>query len=301
MANVKISALPTWSGTAADLRWFVMNNSGETETFKFSGYTSPYKRVSTNNSNNIYDTNAMGAGQFNTIIGGSSNTLSSDSDFNAIVGGTSNTISAGNRTRNGMLGGSGNSITNGDYSVILGAADSTSTASFAAILAGYGNNNNTYCGVVGGYGNTNGGEVNMIFGNQCSTQGACGGIIGARSSQLQGNTSTNIDCFIGGGNTNIIATSIRTTILGGDINTITSSPYSSIIGGTGNTLSGKTSVVMLGCSGRTASTSGATFVENLVVFNYASLDYADDTAAAAGGVVLGQIYHTSGAMKIRIT
>jgi len=28
---------------------------------------------------------------------------------------------------------------------------------------------------------------------------------------------------------------------------------------------------------------------------------ADDTAAAAGGVVLGQIYHTSGAMKIRIT
>jgi hypothetical protein len=41
-------------------------------------------------------------------------------------------------------------------------------------------------------------------------------------------------------------------------------------------------------------------VENLVVFKYASLDYADDTAAAAGGVVLGQVYHTSGTLKIRI-
>jgi hypothetical protein len=40
MANTKISQLPLYSGTAADLRWFVMNNSGETETFKFSGYTS---------------------------------------------------------------------------------------------------------------------------------------------------------------------------------------------------------------------------------------------------------------------
>jgi hypothetical protein len=41
-------------------------------------------------------------------------------------------------------------------------------------------------------------------------------------------------------------------------------------------------------------------VENLVVFNYAGLNFADDTAAAAGGVVLGQIYHTGGLMKIRI-
>ena len=57
---------------------------------------------------------------------------------------------------------------------------------------------------------------------------------------------------------------------------------------------------MLGTSGRTATTDSATFVENLVVFNYAALNFVDDTAAAAGGVVLGQVYHTGGVLKIRI-
>jgi hypothetical protein len=38
----------------------------------------------------------------------------------------------------------------------------------------------------------------------------------------------------------------------------------------------------------------------LVVFNYSNLNYADDTAAAAGGVVLGQVYHNAGALRIRI-
>ena len=30
------------------------------------------------------------------------------------------------------------------------------------------------------------------------------------------------------------------------------------------------------------------------------MNYADDTAAAAGGIPLGGVYHTSGALKIRI-
>ena len=43
-----------------------------------------------------------------------------------------------------------------------------------------------------------------------------------------------------------------------------------------------------------------TEVFNLVISNYASLDFADDTAAATGGVALGGVYHTSGALKIRV-
>jgi len=58
---------------------------------------------------------------------------------------------------------------------------------------------------------------------------------------------------------------------------------------------------MLSCSGRTATRDTATFVENLVVFNYANLDFANDGAAASGGVVLGQVYHNNGALRIRIT
>ena len=70
---------------------------------------------------------------------------------------------------------------------------------------------------------------------------------------------------------------------------------------TGNSITGTTSgATMLSCSGRTATTNDATFVENLVIFNYSNLNYADDTAAAAGGVVLGQVYHNNGALRIRV-
>ena len=44
-----------------------------------------------------------------------------------------------------------------------------------------------------------------------------------------------------------------------------------------------------------------TMGEQLVLSNYASLDFADDAAASAGGVPLGGIYRTTGDIKIRIT
>ena len=50
----------------------------------------------------------------------------------------------------------------------------------------------------------------------------------------------------------------------------------------------------------TAATAQYVTMNNLQLLNYASLNYADDTAAAAGGVPLGGVYHTSGALKIRI-
>jgi hypothetical protein len=71
--------------------------------------------------------------------------------------------------------------------------------------------------------------------------------------------------------------------------------------GTGNSITGTTSgATMLSCNSRAATRNDATFVENLVIFNYSNLNYADDTAAAAGGVVLGQVYHNAGALRIRV-
>ena len=52
--------------------------------------------------------------------------------------------------------------------------------------------------------------------------------------------------------------------------------------------------------GVNASTQDYTTTKNFQLTNYASLNFADDTAAATGGVPLGGIYHTSGAAKIRI-
>lgn len=49
-----------------------------------------------------------------------------------------------------------------------------------------------------------------------------------------------------------------------------------------------------------ANADGVT-ANNYVVANYASLNFGDDTAAAAGGVPLGGLYHDAGVARIRIS
>lgn len=44
-----------------------------------------------------------------------------------------------------------------------------------------------------------------------------------------------------------------------------------------------------------------TEVFNLVISNYASLDFPDDATAAANGIALGGVYHTGGAIKVRLS
>jgi len=93
MANVKISQLPSWTGSSADLRWFVMNNSGETETFKFSGYsTSITYGTGTNSIKSVNATLSSGNGSI--AIG---NTASADGD-DAVVIGNNNSTPAGYRS-----------------------------------------------------------------------------------------------------------------------------------------------------------------------------------------------------------
>ena len=52
--------------------------------------------------------------------------------------------------------------------------------------------------------------------------------------------------------------------------------------------------------GLTASTVNTLTIKKLQMMNYAEFSFADDAAAAAGGIPLGGVYHTSGALKIRI-
>jgi hypothetical protein len=138
-------------------------------------------------------------------------------------------------------------------------------------------------------------------------------IISSYNSSITGNTDQS---FVVGGNNNSIGTG-EAFILGGSNSQITGGGNNEIIGSRESVITGGNDVslintigsnsgsydrvVMLGTSGRTSTTSSATFVENLVIFNYANLDYANDAAAAAGGVVLGQVYHNNGALRIRHT
>jgi len=122
MANVKISALPTWTGTSADSRWFVMNNQGEDTTYKFSGWTS---QIVPGNGSNSVRSIYMNANQ-------------NDSPYGVLIGGlnTNDISSTGNY--NTIVGGEGNSITTGEDNGIFAAKNSTisSSASYASIIGG---------------------------------------------------------------------------------------------------------------------------------------------------------------------
>tara|TARA_R110001632_G_scaffold33694_1_gene86419 strand:+ start:863 stop:1663 length:801 start_codon:yes stop_codon:yes gene_type:complete len=51
----------------------------------------------------------------------------------------------------------------------------------------------------------------------------------------------------------------------------------------------------------TAATDNTTTVNLLQIAGYAGMNYPDDPTAAIGGIPLGGVYHTDGALKIRIT
>jgi hypothetical protein len=53
-------------------------------------------------------------------------------------------------------------------------------------------------------------------------------------------------------------------------------------------------------AGVIAATVDTVTVKKLQMLDYATINYADDTAAATGGIPLGGVYHTAGVLKIRI-
>jgi hypothetical protein len=295
MANTKISQLPLYSGTAADLRWFVMNNSGETETFKFSGYTSPYKPATEPNSVISSYSTTQPLYPYTQVLGGSGNTFTSSSntfvsmnDFDVVWAPVNNYnaglsgISFGNK--NSSLAGGINianySITNtsnSDAGTYIDNVNGTIYAPGHAVVIGnnlpnLNVNGGVFLGVyqpvapsgairttmIGGYSNTknNDGDINTIFNSSQSTIGG--------TTNWCSIYNTDSSSITGGGSYN--------SIFNGARHTITSSNYSTIIGGSGNTISSKTNAFMLGTSGRTASADNTTYVENIHTFRTPSTE-----------------------------
>jgi len=54
-------------------------------------------------------------------------------------------------------------------------------------------------------------------------------------------------------------------------------------------------------NGVTVGDDAPVTVYDFIISNYANLNFADDVAAAAGGILLGGVYHTAGAVKIRLS
>ena len=61
-----------------------------------------------------------------------------------------------------------------------------------------------------------------------------------------------------------------------------------------------TEVVAIGRNVTAINWTSSTTVNQIAFANYAGLNFADDTAAATGGVPLGGVYHNAGALRIRI-
>ena len=281
--SVYISSLPVYTGTAADLRWFIMNNSGNTQTFKFSGYTSPF--ISTGTTNKVIQP-VDGKALLQVGSGNTFNDYSSTNLKNAIVIGNRNKVDGAADTPVMFIGNDLDSQQFGSYALHIGNGHYAS-GSYNLSIGDNSFEMNGSFGLIIGSGNGGSqqhkqwGSFGFNLGQSCQIQGIDGAFIYGKNHTISGGQW--------GG------------IFGGIGNSISSSGnYNTIIGGENNSITGGTNVAMIGCSGRTATTSVATFVENLVVFNYAGLNFANDAAAASGGVVLGQIYHHNGELKIRI-
>jgi hypothetical protein len=232
MANTKISQLPLYSGSAADIRYFVMNNSGETETYKYSGYSTSITFGSGTDS--IKSTKATASATNSIAIGNGAQATNSGAvsigdsiasgDGSVNIGKNNSNISAtgsvavgrgcfGNNTFNVLLGNDiaantfgitigGNSRTNRPYGITIGVDSSFNLGSYSNIL-GYGNylGNKTVGGTYYGEGGTNN--------NVISTNSFIGFVSTGKNSSI-----------FGGNNNTIIAAGDSNTIIGGENNII---------------------------------------------------------------------------------
>ena len=252
---------------------FILGGTGHTidaETYTNNAYNNNFiaggdgHLIGTNNNNTTTDNAVM--------VGGYSHFIDRAGSNSAFVGGYNNQLNYGGS--NFLGGGESNTIAQGN-SAIVGGLNNFIGSSYSGIIAGESHYSRTTCGFIGG------GYDHYI--NSYNLRGSA--IVGGDVNYMN-NTQK---CFIGGGSNH-------------DINGGGTITYdSAIIGGDLGFISGHSRSVILGGSGLTTSYDEEVLVPNLTIANYSSLNFSGDTAAAAGGVVLGQVYHDNGALRIRIT
>jgi len=266
MANTKISQLPSYTGTAADLRWFVMNNSGETITYKFSGYTSPYRIGDGTDSVVPYNSPpsyAPGQNTWVSVFGNNSPMTPGIGTFvwgrdQKVTNSTTSVLMGDGNTSIGngysaMIGGTGNSSDGGVGIAIIGGAQNSTTSSpqWSGIFAGQANQINTgqqWNGILSG-------NDNQINGGERSS------IVGGSTNRLNASFS-----FIGGNQSGTITGGFGHGLLGGVGNTIDNSNGTSnlntIVGGYYNKASGnnQTAAIYNSTSSQVLSSNWGTIV-----------------------------------------
>jgi len=309
MANKTIPQLPEQTGkTDNDLLAIV--DSGETTTSKIKvstllagvgGSLVPAPGTNSYKSVNIPDVDVVGDNTF--YIGNNQNAndgITSTSGYNLVVGNGQITTGA----RNAIFGASSqdakiaDSSLAGNVVIQQGRINSVGLRGCMIAQADQGDiNGGQNSALIGGYFNNMSGDFNFMATNNAYTD-----INGGFNVSVANQTSCDIN-----GSYNVMLSSTGNSPINGNGNakisgyggTITGN-YSGSFVGSGNTITHDYSVI-LGGSGLSSNTDNEVQVPNLTIANYASLNYASDAAAAAAGIPLGGVYHTSGTLKVRIT
>jgi hypothetical protein len=163
-----------------------------------------------------------------------------------------------------------NSITNTPGWASIAAGDGNTVLDIASSAFGINNTSNAVAAFVGGGGSQVNGIVSIAYGNNVQANGSNSAAFG-NNTTASGDYSFAVGEITTAGGQNSMA-------LGGDALAQ-------------NSLAGP---------GVTVNTADYAGFQNLLLANYASLNYASDAAAAAGGVPLGGIYHDAGKVKIRL-
>ena len=226
-------------------------------------------------------------------------------------------IASNNAQLNGNYGfiastdGGGNGIkSSGSYNTILGSDNSSQIQNVTVQSTMIGTSGGRIIdGRFGLITNSSGSKIDQ---ENNSTDALPSTIIGSRDSDIGlsksslslGGTSiissTNSDIGQVGSTQDICQSTILSSNSSSIKSTGTAVKNNVIIASENVNLTDDNNVIVLGVNTYTGGTDNVVVVPGMVVTNYATLNYADDTAAAAGGIPLGGVYHNAGDLRIRI-
>ena len=186
MADVLISNLPTYTASTVTGTYFIINNSGNTTTFKATREQFVPLSFGTGTCSAFGGCSNSVAGNCSSILGGKGNTITSLGTYSFIGAGTGNTVSCNTSS---IVGGSGNTAS-GIYSFIGTGRQNIASGAASAILAGqYNCATGSFSTVVQGGLNCVSGAFSAILGG-CGNNvtGNCSGAFGASITASADNT-----------------------------------------------------------------------------------------------------------------
>ncbi len=227
---------------------------------------------------------------YNSIVGGSGNTINTGSAYSVIAGGENNTIISGS-THSSIIGGNNNLISGSTHSTII-----CGDGNIINLNGAYGSDRSTVFGldntllntdnsIIGGRGNVATETENVVI------FGRLNNITSSLNSSITGGISNTINTggisFIGGGQNNTISGGTGSFgVIAGGYNNINGSIYSSILGGGHNDTAGFTNTHIIG-SNLTATKANTTYVENIKVKNVMQLQEYIVTAVPTASITPG--------------